>query len=162
MSPANITRVGSSHVYDVIAAPKPSNDQPHEMRGGLFAVRPLVVAAFASLRPSTALRSMTSTAIEDPLKPVVFCGPSGVGKGTLIDLLIKRFPNDQFGFSVSHTTRAPRPGEEDGVHYNFTTVEQIKKDIEAGKFIEYAEVHGKYYGTRYETRSMNVILSKDC
>jgi Guanylate kinase len=84
----------------------------------------------------------------DPLKPVVFCGPSGVGKGTLIDLLFKRFPNDQFGFSVSHTTRSPRPGEEDGVHYNFTTVEQIKKDIEAGKFIEYAEVHGKYYGTR--------------
>jgi guanylate kinase len=86
---------------------------------------------------------------DDPLKPVVFCGPSGVGKGTLIDLLFKRFPNDQFGFSVSHTTRSPRPGEEDGVHYHFTTVEQIKKDIDAGKFIEYAEVHGKYYGTRY-------------
>mmetsp|Transcript_1782 Transcript_1782/g.3921 ORF Transcript_1782/g.3921 Transcript_1782/m.3921 type:complete len:214 (-) Transcript_1782:240-881(-) len=81
------------------------------------------------------------------LRPVVFCGPSGVGKGTLINLLMKRFPNDQFGFSVSHTTRAPREGEQDGVHYNFTTVEAIKKDIEAGKFIEYAEVHGKYYGT---------------
>jgi len=82
------------------------------------------------------------------LRPVVFCGPSGVGKGTLINLLMKRFPNDQFGFSVSHTTRAPREGEQDGVHYNFTTVESMKKDIEAGKFIEYAEVHGKYYGTR--------------
>ena len=82
------------------------------------------------------------------LRPVVVCGPSGVGKGTLIEMLMKRFPNDQLGFSVSHTTRPPRDGEKDGVHYNFTTVEQIKKDIAAGKFIEYAEVHGKYYGTR--------------
>lgn len=82
-----------------------------------------------------------------PLRPVVFCGPSGVGKGTLIEMLQKRFPNDQFGFSVSHTTRPPREGEKDGVHYNFTTVEQMKKDIEEDKFIEYAEVHGKYYGT---------------
>lgn len=81
------------------------------------------------------------------LKPVVFCGPSGVGKGTLIEKLMKKFPN-QFGFSVSHTTRGPREGEKDGVHYNFTTVEDIKKEIDAGKFIEYAEVHGRYYGTR--------------
>lgn len=87
--------------------------------------------------------------VESP-RPVVFCGPSGVGKGTLIDMLMKRFPGDQFGFSVSHTTRAPREGEQDGVHYNFTTVDDIKKDIDAGKFIEYAEVHGKYYGTSVE------------
>lgn len=80
-------------------------------------------------------------------RPVVFCGPSGVGKGTLIDLLMKRYPNDQFGFSVSHTTRKPREGEVDGVHYNFTTVDAIKKEIADGKFIEYAEVHGNYYGT---------------
>mmetsp|Transcript_4945 Transcript_4945/g.6046 ORF Transcript_4945/g.6046 Transcript_4945/m.6046 type:complete len:200 (+) Transcript_4945:147-746(+) len=80
-------------------------------------------------------------------RPVVFCGPSGVGKGTLIDMLTKKFPNDQFGFSVSHTTRKPREGEQDGVHYNFTTVEDIKKEIDDGKFIEYAEVHGNYYGT---------------
>lgn len=81
-------------------------------------------------------------------QPVVICGPSGVGKGTLIELMNKRFPNDQFGFSVSHTTRKPRPGEEDGVHYNFTTVEAMKKEIEEGKFIEHAEVHGNFYGTR--------------
>jgi guanylate kinase len=79
--------------------------------------------------------------------PVVFCGPSGVGKGTLIEMLMKRFPNDQFGFSVSHTTRKPRPGEVDGKHYNFTTVEQMKQEIQDGKFVEYAEVHGNYYGT---------------
>eukprot|EP00543_Licmophora_paradoxa_P014004 CAMPEP_0202457794 /NCGR_PEP_ID=MMETSP1360-20130828/14709_1 /ASSEMBLY_ACC=CAM_ASM_000848 /TAXON_ID=515479 /ORGANISM="Licmophora paradoxa, Strain CCMP2313" /LENGTH=386 /DNA_ID=CAMNT_0049077959 /DNA_START=18 /DNA_END=1178 /DNA_ORIENTATION=+ len=80
-------------------------------------------------------------------RPVVFCGPSGVGKGTLINLLLKRFPNEQFGFSVSHTTRNPRQGEVNGVHYNFTSAEQMKKDIAAGKFIEHAEVHGNYYGT---------------
>jgi guanylate kinase len=50
-------------------------------------------------------------------------------------------------FSISHTTRKPREGEKDGVHYNFTTVDEIKKEIEAGKFVEYAEVHGNYYGT---------------
>ena len=52
------------------------------------------------------------------LRPIVMCGPSGVGKGTLINRLMADFPG-KFGFSVSHTTRAPRPGETDGVHYNF-------------------------------------------
>jgi len=84
----------------------------------------------------------------DPLRPVIFAGPSGVGKGTLIEMLMKRFPNDQFGFSVSHTTRQPREGEVNGVHYHFTDVESMKEDIADGKFIEYAEVHGRYYGTR--------------
>mmetsp|Transcript_13132 Transcript_13132/g.23507 ORF Transcript_13132/g.23507 Transcript_13132/m.23507 type:complete len:238 (+) Transcript_13132:158-871(+) len=79
-------------------------------------------------------------------QPVVFAGPSGVGKGTLIELLRKKYPT-QFGFSVSHTTRNPREGEQDGVHYNFTTVETIKKEIDEGKFVEYANVHGNYYGT---------------
>lgn len=76
---------------------------------------------------------------EQPI-PVVFCGPSGVGKGTLIEMLMKRFPNNQFGFSVSHTTRKPREGEENGKHYHFTTVDDIKKEIADGKFVEYAEV----------------------
>lgn len=82
-------------------------------------------------------------------RPVVFCGPSGAGKGTLIDLIMNRFSNDQFGFSVSHTTRSPRDGEIDGKHYHFTSVEQMKADIAAEKFVEYAEVHGKYYGTSF-------------
>jgi guanylate kinase len=87
--------------------------------------------------------------LKEAPRPVVICGPSGVGKGTLIELLMKQFPNDQFGFSVSHTTRKPREGEVDGVHYNFSTVEKIKQEIAEGKFIEHAEVHGNYYGTRY-------------
>ena len=49
---------------------------------------------------------------------------------------------------MSHTTRQPRKGEQDTVHYNFTTVDDIKKEIVDGKFVEYAEVHGNYYGTR--------------
>mmetsp|Transcript_43659 Transcript_43659/g.92809 ORF Transcript_43659/g.92809 Transcript_43659/m.92809 type:complete len:92 (-) Transcript_43659:280-555(-) len=83
-----------------------------------------------------------------PPRPVVICGPSGVGKGTLIELLQEHFPAGKFGFSVSHTTRKPREGEEDGVHYHFSTVDSMKEEIEAGKFVEYAEVHGNYYGTR--------------
>lgn len=79
-------------------------------------------------------------------RPVVFAGPSGVGKGTLIELLRKKYPT-HFGFSVSHTTRKPREGEQDGVHYNFTTTDAIKKEIDDGKFVEYANVHGNYYGT---------------
>jgi guanylate kinase len=63
-------------------------------------------------------------------------------------MLMRRFPDGQFGFSVSHTTREPREGETNGVQYNFTTKEAIKNEIAEGKFIEYAEVHGKYYGTR--------------
>lgn len=77
---------------------------------------------------------------------VVIAGPSGVGKGTLIDKLRKEFPK-LFGFSVSHTSRAPRPGEEDGVHYHFTTPDAILADVAKGKFIEHAEVHGRHYGT---------------
>jgi guanylate kinase len=61
----------------------------------------------------------------------------GVGKGTLIELLRKKFPT-HFGFSVSHTTRNPREGEMNGVHYNFTTVDKMKKEIDDGKFVEYA------------------------
>lgn len=79
---------------------------------------------------------------------VVIAGPSGVGKGTLIKKLREEFP-DVFGFSVSHTTRPMRDGEQDGVHYHFTTVPEMKEAIAAGSFIEHAEVHGKFYGTSF-------------
>ena len=83
-------------------------------------------------------------------RPIVICGPSGVGKGTIINALLQKFPSDKFGFSVSHTTRQPRPGEVNGTHYHFVTVDQIQTDIAEGKFLEYAEVHGNYYGTSLE------------
>lgn len=80
------------------------------------------------------------------LCPIVFAGPSGVGKGTLVKKLMDKFPKS-FGFSVSHTTRAPRPGEEDGVHYNFVEKASMEEEISKGMFIEYAHVHTNIYGT---------------
>lgn len=82
-------------------------------------------------------------------KPVVISGPSGVGKGTLISMLMKEFPS-MFGFSVSHTTRAPRGMEKDGVHYHFTEKSIMEKEIKEGKFLEFASVHGNLYGTSVE------------
>lgn len=82
-------------------------------------------------------------------KPIVISGPSGVGKGTLISKLMEEFPY-LFGFSVSHTTRGPRGMEKDGVHYHFTDKSVMERDIEDGKFLEYASVHGNLYGTSIE------------
>ena len=79
-------------------------------------------------------------------RPLVFAGPSGAGKGTLIDKLMKKYPG-AFGFSVSHTTRGPRPGEVNGVHYHFTTRDVMQREIDDGAFIEHADVHGRFYGT---------------
>lgn len=81
------------------------------------------------------------------IRPVVIAGPSGVGKGTLIDRLMKEHPNC-FGFSVSHTTRDPRAGEVNGVHYHFMKDKQaMLAMIEANEFLESANVHGNLYGT---------------
>ena len=82
------------------------------------------------------------------MRPVVICGPSGVGKGTLIEMLKQRYP-EIFGFSVSHTTRKPRDGEVDGLHYNFVTRDEMEEAIAAGKFIEHAQVHTNFYGTSF-------------
>ncbi|KAK1930997.1 Guanylate kinase 1 [Phytophthora citrophthora] len=80
------------------------------------------------------------------LQPIVIAGPSGVGKGTLINLLLEKFPHT-FSFSVSHTTRGPREGEVNGVAYHFTPKDKVLKEIEAGLFLEHAEVHGNVYDT---------------
>lgn len=80
--------------------------------------------------------------------PIVIAGPSGVGKGTLVSQLMARYPK-LFGFSVSHTTRQPRPGEEDGVHYHFVEKAKMLESISNGEFIEYANVHTNIYGTSY-------------
>ncbi|KAL4702971.1 hypothetical protein ACJJTC_008749 [Scirpophaga incertulas] len=79
-------------------------------------------------------------------RPLVLCGPSGSGKSTLLKRLLKEFP-DKFGFSVSHTTRKPRPGEKDGVHYHFTTKDNMAGAVERGEFIETATFSGNMYGT---------------
>lgn len=75
----------------------------------------------------------------------IVSAPSGAGKSSLINALLKSHPDMQV--SISHTTRAPRPGELDGVHYHFISVEQFKKLIAENEFLEWAEVFGNYYGT---------------
>ena len=78
-------------------------------------------------------------------KLVVISGASGVGKGTVLGLMMKK-RNDLL-FSVSATTRAPRPGEEDGVHYYFVTKERFEEMISRGEFLEYDAHAANYYGT---------------
>ncbi|MCL2101015.1 MAG: guanylate kinase [Fibromonadales bacterium] len=75
----------------------------------------------------------------------IFSAASGAGKTTLINKVMPNFPN--IVYSVSATTRSPRQGEEDGVHYFFKTEEEFKKMIENNELVEWNEVHGNYYGT---------------
>lgn len=95
------------------------------------------------------------------LQPVVLCGPSGVGKGAMLGKLMAECPDD-FGFSVSHTTRGPRPGEEDGVHYHFSTVEAMEAAIARGEFIEHARVHTNIYGTSVKAVNDVKAAGKTC
>ena len=76
---------------------------------------------------------------------IVFSGPSGVGKGTLLAPLLS--PNGPLTLSISATSRQPRPGEVDGVHYHFVTREQFLRMVEGGDMLEYTEYNGNYYGT---------------
>lgn len=88
-------------------------------------------------------------------KTFIICGPSGVGKGTVVSRLLETDPT--LYFSVSATTRAPRAGEEDGVHYHFLTRERFQEWIDAGDFLEHAQFVGNFYGTprRYVDEAMD-------
>lgn len=76
---------------------------------------------------------------------LVFSGPSGCGKGTVVSQILSK--RQDTVLSVSITTRAPRPGEIDGVHYYFITREKAREMIENGEMLEHAEYNGNYYGT---------------
>ena len=76
---------------------------------------------------------------------LIVSGPSGSGKSTLLGRLLKE-ENDLY-FSISSTTRAPRQGETEGVNYYFINKDEFKKGIDADEFLEWAFVHGNYYGT---------------
>lgn len=84
----------------------------------------------------------------------VLCAPSGTGKSTLVRRLVAEHPN--FAFSVSCTTRAPRPGERDGEDYHFLSREEFVARQQAGFFAEWAEVHGNLYGTPKEA-ALNLL-----
>ena len=76
---------------------------------------------------------------------LVLSGPSGAGKSTIINAASNEI--GEYYFSISTTTRQPREGEMDGREYFFVSKEEFEEDIKAGNFLEYAEVHGNYYGT---------------
>ncbi|MEC9168024.1 MAG: guanylate kinase [Pseudomonadota bacterium] len=100
----------------------------------------------------------------------ILAAPSGAGKSSLIKALMEKYESNTatpMQVSVSHTTRQPRPGEVDGVHYHFVSREQLEALIEQGVFFEYAEVFGNYYGTSRVTieqtlhRGIDVFLDID-
>ena len=78
-------------------------------------------------------------------KLVVISGASGVGKGTVLGIMMKK--REDLKFSVSATTRAPRPSETHGVHYYFVTKEQFEEMIASGQMLEYSAHAANYYGT---------------
>jgi len=81
---------------------------------------------------------------------VVLSGPSGSGKTSVAREVCKRIGEDKTYFSISSTTRSPRAGEKDGVDYFFLSKDQFLEDIQNNQFLEWAEVHGNYYGTSFK------------
>ncbi len=90
---------------------------------------------------------------------IIISSPSGGGKGTLIKEILKSVSN--IGYSVSYTTRAMREGEENGRHYFFVSREKFEELIEAGEFLEYAQVHGNFYGTSIKQITSEINLGRD-
>jgi guanylate kinase len=88
----------------------------------------------------------SSTTASSVTRPVfVVTGPSGAGKGTLIQLVLPRFP--ELALAVSATTRAMRPGERDGVDYWFLDRDEFQRRVDHGEFLEYVDFVGNRYGT---------------
>lgn len=103
----------------------------------------IIYRCYERLRPENFKKYYPQPSSNNPL---VLVGPSGVGKSTLIEALMKRYPGE-FEFSISSTTRLPRVGESHGVHYYFITREEFMRKIEEGEFVEHCEVHNNMYGT---------------
>lgn len=91
-------------------------------------------------------KRMLSSEMNNNLRPICFCGPSGSGKSTLLNRLMSEYPN-LFAFSVSHTTRKPRPGEVNGKNYHFVEREKMIEAIDNNEFLEHMEFSGNIYGT---------------
>jgi guanylate kinase len=89
----------------------------------------------------------------------VLSGPSGVGKGSLLNALLTYLPG--VVKSISSTTRPPRPGEVEGVDYHFLSRDSFVADVAENRFFEYAEYNGNYYGTPYEPVERQRALGLD-
>ncbi|EKV03497.1 guanylate kinase [Leptolyngbya sp. PCC 7375] len=113
--------------------------------------------------PSISVPLSSEIAVTSPTvgQLIVFTGPSGVGKGTLLRQLLKHHPDIQL--SISATTRQPRPGEEHGKHYYFVSRPEFKAMVEHNQLLEWAEFAGNFYGTpRHPLEAMishgNVVI----
>ena len=89
---------------------------------------------------------------------IAFSAPSGAGKSTICRNLLER--NEHFQLSISATTRAPRGDEQHGVEYFFLSDAAFREGIDRGDFLEYEEVHGKFYGTLRETVTTMIAAGK--
>ncbi|CAE6494366.1 unnamed protein product [Rhizoctonia solani] len=98
------------------------------------------------LRLPRSTRALFSTMAPTVSRPIVLCGPSGAGKSTLIKKLQDEFPG-QYNFSVSHTTRTPRPGEVNGKAYHFVTKPAFEELVNQAGFVEFTTSYDTYYGT---------------
>lgn len=101
-----------------------------------------------NLQPHSLIVEMINKINMKTGKLIIISAPSGTGKSTIVQRLVREHPELDLVFSISHTTRLPRGTEKDGVEYFFTTQEQFKEDIVSGQFLEYEEVYdGQFYGT---------------
>jgi len=91
--------------------------------------------------------------------PFVLSAPSGAGKTTVCKGVIQRDPG--VVLSVSHTTRPPRPGEQDGVHYHFVSASEFRKLVAEGAFLEHAEYSGNLYGTSWAAIDAPIARGQD-
>ena len=89
----------------------------------------------------------------------IVAAPSGAGKTTLVSLLLEN--DSQIGLSISHTTRSPRSGEANGREYHFVEVPAFLKMVDRGEFLEWAEVHGNYYGTSKQWIASEMASGRD-
>lgn len=125
-----------------------SLSESHSAVARLGCTHPL--SRFASAAPNALLSRCAYTTAPKmaptPSRAIVISGPSGAGKSTILKRLFEEYP-DRFGFSVSHTTRAPRGAEQDGVEYHFVTKEQFNELVEKKGFVEHATFGSNSYGT---------------
>eukprot|EP01071_Lankesteria_metandrocarpae_P011443 Lankesteria_metandrocarpae@DN5444_c0_g3_i2.p1 len=123
--------------------------------------------AAASVDPTTTIITTNSSVISGTanssgnLNTLVVAGPSGVGKGTLLNMIRERH-SDLFEYSVSHTSRNPRPGERDGCQYYFGVKKDLLQAAAEGKFLEHALIYGNFYGTSREETARIRSAGKIC